>query len=73
MIDAELIDLIQWIQAGGGTEAEQERALTRLVRLTGCPEISDYIFFPGGDWFAGEEPTAEEIAAHARASRAVRL
>ena len=73
MRDAEAIQLIQSLMDGGANEFEVGRTLARLERITGCPDISTYIFHPGGDWYSGEAPTAREIFARARRTRATLL
>jgi hypothetical protein len=51
----ELLNLVRRLMAGEGSDDEASEWMKSLVENTGCPLISDYIFYPE------EDLTAEEI------------
>lgn len=63
----EMIRLVERLRRGEGDEEEGEKWLEMLKRSTGCPHISDLIFYPE------EEMTAEQIVDKALAYRPIAL
>lgn len=56
----ELLRLVNFLMSGGGTEAEQDKALRDLESRVEHPRISALIFWPQSEGF-DHELTAEEV------------
>jgi hypothetical protein len=63
----ELIAIVQRVLDMGYTEEQMPQILDLLVRSTGCPEVSNLIFWPKRD------TTAAEIVDAARSHRPIIL
>ncbi len=67
MTDAEIVDLTGRLQRGEGEDDEVGGWIAQLERATGCPNISDLIFY-------GEDAdTREDILKKARQYRPIEL
>ena len=67
MNDDELLELIRKLQRGQGKDDEVGSWVLALERSTGCPSVSDLIFY--GDPSA----TPEQILAQAKSHRKIAL
>jgi len=55
LTDKELVQIVTKLINGEGSDEESSKWISILERNTGCPKISDYIFW------SGEKLTPEEI------------